>query len=403
MKTGIIHLLVFSTVLLLSFHTICSPATGVVDTTGYIGKKNIAEFKTWIDDTTGYEITQWTNTGINNHPYFTIESFIDEETAIIFSDRTGKKQLYKLSLINGEMIQITDASHLETGNIYFLSKFKTIYFFDENKLYSLSIETLKTDFIYDFSSLKFKILSFSVTCDGKFLVFSVNKKEALPGNPEYGPFALYKFNIIAKSIIPITHDLGFNIGHVQTNPVDPDLILYCWQWDKPGRPRLVGHAPIRIWWISIDGNNGGPVDQEYGTQRTHETWSTDGNYISYISKYRWGPLRGNQFIGLQKIDGTENHTYDIRVSPAHQNLFKDNLHWIVDLYNDQPVLALLKRGENKIEEVKILFRHNSTLIEQDSHPHPRFSPNGKYVLFSSDRSGSPQVYTVKINLEKNKR
>lgn len=372
----------------------------VSDTSDYIGRKYTPEFIRWIDDSTGYEITQWTKTGNNNHPYFTVESFIDEETAIIFSDRTGKKQLYKLNLSDGQMIQITDAAHLKTGDIYFLSKFKTIYYFDDRKLNSLNIKTLESKFIYDFSDFEFSIISFSVTCDGKYLVFSVNKKEASPGNPEYGPFAIYKFNLSDKSISQITHDLGFNIGHVQTNPVDPNLIMYCWQWDKPGRPKLVGHSPIRIWWIKLDGSDGGPIPQEYGTQRTHETWSTDGELILYISKYRWGPKKGEQFIGIQSIDGNVNKTFDARVSPAHQNLFKDNQHWIVDFYNDQPVLALIKRGEEKIDEVKILFRHNSTLIEQDSHPHPRISPNGKYVLFSSDRTGQPQVYTVKINLDK---
>ncbi len=386
--------------LLITQHVICLPNSIRPDTSAYVGKIIPAEFKTWIDDTTGYEITQWTKIGNNNHSYFTVESFVDEETAIIFSDRTGKKQLYKLYLKDGQMIQITNASQLETNGIYFLSKFGTIYYFDSKKLYSLDVESLESKFIYDFMEFEFSIISFSVTCDGKYLVFSVNKKEASPGNPEYGPFAIYKFSLTDKSISPITHDLGFNIGHVQTNPTDPNLIMYCWQWDKPGRPRLVGHAPIRIWWISIDGNSGGPISQEYGTQRTHETWSTDGKLISYISKYRWGPKKGEQFIGLQSIDGKVNQTFDIRVSPAHQNLYNDNEHWIVDLFNDEPVLALIKRDEEKIEEIKILFRHNSTLIEQDSHPHPRFSSLGKYVLFSSDRSGSPQVYTVKINLDK---
>ncbi|NMB80561.1 MAG: hypothetical protein GYA14_01950 [Ignavibacteria bacterium] len=387
-------------ILLILKYSNCYSISVRPDSSGYVGKSIPAEFLTWIDDTTGYEITQWTKSGNNNHPYFTVESFIDEETVIIFSDRTGKKQLYKLNLNNGEMIQMTNAAYLNTDGIYFLPRLKTIYYYDDRNLFSLNVETLESKFIYDFSDFEFSIISFSVTCDGKFLVFSVNKKEASPKSPEYGPFAIYKFNLSDKSISPITHDLGFNIGHVQTNPVNPELIMYCWQWDKPGRPKLVGHSPIRIWWVKLDGSGGGPIPQEYGTQRTHETWSSDGELISYISKYRWGPKKGEQFIGLQSIDGKVNQTFEVRVSPAHQNLFKDNYHWIVDLYNDQPVLALLKRGKGKIEEVKLLFRHNSTLIEQESHPHPRISPEGKYVLFSSDRTGQPQVYTIKINLDK---
>lgn len=364
----------------------------------YIGKIIHSEKTTWIDDITGYKITQWTTTGKNNHPYFTIESFIDNETAIIFSDRSGRKQLYKLNLLSGEMIQMTDADDLETGGIYYLSKSNIIFYFDHKLLYSLNPQSLQSVLVYDFTDFPYQIISFSVTCDSKFLVFSVNKKEQSADDLGYGPFAIYKFDLQDKEITQISLDMGFNIGHVQTNPVDPNLIMYCWQWDKIGRPRLVGHSPIRIWWITLDGNDGGPLKQHYGTQRTHETWTDDGKYISYISKYRWGLNKGKQFIGLQSIDGTLNEIFELRVSPGHQNLFKDNKHWIVDLYNDQPLLALIKRGDNRIENVEILFHHNSTLLEQDSHPHPCFSPNGKYVIFSSDRTGIPQVYTVQIDL-----
>ncbi len=91
--------------------------------------------------------------------------------------------------------------------------------------------------------------------------------------------------------------------------------------------------------------------------------------------------------------------YYEQVSPGHQNLFKDNKHWIVDTYgNEGTLMVLFTRGDDKIEKTEILFNHNSTMEGQNSHPHPRFSPNGKYVLFSTDRTGTAQIYTVKINL-----
>ncbi len=33
---------------------------------------------------------------------------------------------------------------------------------------------------------------------------------------------------------------------------------------------------------------------------------------------------------------------------------------------------------------------------QHTHPHPSFSPDGKRIVFTSDRSGYPQVYEVQI-------
>ena len=33
---------------------------------------------------------------------------------------------------------------------------------------------------------------------------------------------------------------------------------------------------------------------------------------------------------------------------------------------------------------------------QHTHPHPNFSPDGRFVVFTSDRSGHAQVYEVEV-------
>lgn len=366
---------------------------------GFVGKIIPSENKTWIDDSTGFEITQWTSIESSHHPYFTVEAFINEETAIIFSRRTGKKQVYKLNLLNGEMVQLTTAEKLR--NIDHLPQFKTLWYLDGKKLYSFNTSTYVSILVYDFHEFPYNVGSFSVSCDAKWFIFAVEKKDSLSGNCGYGPFAIYKLNLEDKLITQITLEMGFNISHVQANPVNPSLVLYCWQWEKFDRERLVGHAPIRSWWVNIDGTDGGPFKQEYGTQQTHEAWTPDGKNITYIYKYRWGPQKGKHYLGIQSKDGKTYRSYQEQVSPGHQNLFMDNKHWIVDTYtNEEPLLMLFTKGRNKIKETKVLFRHGSSMVGQDSHPHPRFSPNGKYVLFSTDKTGSAQVYTVKVNLYK---
>jgi hypothetical protein len=358
---------------------------------GFAGKTIHGEMKTWTDDSTGFEITQWTRKSTSHHPYFTVESFIDNETAIIYSRRTGSDQLYKLNLTNGEMTQMTNVDKLK--GIDHLPQFKTIWYLDNKKLFSLNTSTLQSTFVYDFELFPFKVGSFSVSCDAKWFIFAVEKKDILSGICGYGPYAIYKLNLEDKTIIQITLEMGLNISHVQANPVNPNLVLYCWQWEKFDREKLVGHAPIRSWWVNIDGSEGGPFKQEYGTQQTHEAWTPDGKNITYLYKYRWGAQKGKHFLGIQSIGGKTYKSFPAQVSPGHQNLFSDNKHWIVDTFNDdESILALITIGKNKIKE--------SSLIGQDSHPHPRFSPDGKYVLFSTDKSGAAQVYSVKVNINR---
>jgi oligogalacturonide lyase len=373
------------------------PLDALCQKEGFVGRVIPSEKRTWVDDTTGCEITQWTSVGESHHPYFTINSFIDDSTAIIFSRRTGRDQLYLLRLTTGEMTQMTVAQNLRS--IDHLPAYNTLWYLDGTRLHSLNTRTLQSTLVYDFAGQGFKVASFSVTCDARMLVFSANKKEATPSDPGYGPYAIFKLNLQDTTLTQITLDYGFNIGHVQANPVDRNLVLYCWQWEKLGRPKLVGHAPIRIWWVSIDGLRGGPLPQEFGTQRTHETWTPDGKNITYVSKFRWGPNVGKHWLGIQSIDGSVNSTFPAQVSPAHQNLFKDNRHWIVDQYdNEKPLLVMFTRDGDRLTETKVLFRHGSSWVEQDCHPHPRFSTEGTHVLFSTDRTGKPQVYTVRVNL-----
>lgn len=360
-----------------------------------------SEFHRWTDDTTDMEITQWTMQGSNHHPYVTVDPFIDDSTAIIFSDRTGRDQLFALDLRSGSMRQMTDAAALK--GIDHRPAHHTVWYLDSTTLYALDTRTFTSRRIYDFERM-FTVKSFSVSCDARTFVFSADQSRGRSPNGGYGPFALYALDLKDTSIKQITPDLGFNASHVQCNPVDPNLVLYCWQWEAPGRPKLVGAAPIRIWWVRIDGTDGGPFQQPFGLHRTHETWTPDGKFVTYAGNFRFGPQTGREVLGIQSIDGTIDLMYDAAVWHAHQTMFSDNIHWTADLFNhDDRFLMLFKRFKGSALESTILFRHASSWQGQSSHPHPRFSPDGRFILFSTDRTGSPQVYTVRVDIPRGNR
>lgn len=144
-----------------------------------VGKIYESEKQTWIDAETSYEITQWTNNSARSwHLYFNIESFIDNDNVIIFSERSGKKNLFKLNLQSGQMIQMTDEENMDS-DVWHLQNLKTLWYLSGNKIKSLNTETFETKIAAEFEG---HIESFTVTCDGKNIVYSLNKNPGFSEN-----------------------------------------------------------------------------------------------------------------------------------------------------------------------------------------------------------------------------
>ena len=361
-----------------------------------VGRIYESEKQTWIDDETGYEITQWTNKETKSwHLYFNIESFIDNDNAIIFSERSGSKNLFKLNFLSGQMMQMTDEKDLD-DDVCHLPRLKRLWYLSGNSIKYLNTETFETEVI---AELDEHIESFTVTCDGKYIVYSINKNPGFTEEHSTGPYAIFRFDIETKVVKQISPDYGFIIGHLQANPVDPNIILYCWQHRyREGSPGIVGNTPQRIWWININGEDGGSVGtQEFGIHRTHEFWFPDGKTIGYSARYVFGPNKGEQFLGCSVYDGSDSYKMSAPVRFAHSQMYKDNQHWVADYYEGMN-LVLFTIEHRKIVKQNLLFRHDSSWNGQPSHPHPHFSSDGKRVLFSTDKSGIPNVYS--INLEK---
>jgi oligogalacturonide lyase len=361
-----------------------------------VGKVYPSERKTVENLQSGYEVTQWTQTGSNNHLYFNIEAFPDADHFMFYSDRSGKNNLFRMDLSSGTSMQITDEEEM-TQSAWHLPQYNTLWFQTKKEIRALNTKTLQVQTVFVIDSLSPE--SFAVTCDCKYLVFVANKNPGFSANHSTGPWALFRFDLRTHECKQISPDLGFKLGHVQTSPVDPARVTYCWQHVYvKAAPGMVGSTPNRIWWNNIEGTDGGPVGiQEFGLHRTHEFWFPDGSLIGYAARYQWGPNKGKQFIGIITPDGKENVMIPAPVSSSHSQIFSDNRHWVSDLYDGLNLVMFTIEGKSIVKK-EILYRHDSSMESQPSHPHPHFSPDGKYVLFATDRSGKPQVYTVNVHI-----
>jgi len=371
-------------------------ASAAFGQSGLVGKVYPSERKPVENAQSAYEVTQWTQTGSNNHLYFNIESFIDADHFMFYSDRSGRNNLFMMDITSGTMTQMTDEENL-TQSAWHLPQLHTLWFETKKELKAIDTKTFQVGTVLVLDT--FRPESFAVTCDGEYLVFAANKHPGFSANHSTGPCALFRLDLKKKEIKQISPDMGFKLSHVQTSPTDPTSVSYCWQhvYDK-GAPGMVGNTPNRIWWNNIEGTDGGPVGiQEFGLHRTHEFWFPDGSRMGYSARYHFGPNKGKQFIGIITPDGKENFMMPAPVSSSHNQIFSDNKHWVSDLYDGLNLVLFTIQGKEIVKK-EILYKHDSSMEGQPSHPHPHFSPDGKYILFSTDKSGKPQVYTVKVHV-----
>jgi oligogalacturonide lyase len=182
------------------------------------------------------------------------------------------------------------------------------------------------------------------------------------------------------------------IGHINTSPTQPHLLTFCHEgpWD------LVDN---RIWGLDINTSQAWKIrptapDEEVG----HEYWFKDGIRVGYHGR------RGGQTIyGACRYDNAEQVEAPFPVKRSW-HFHSNALDLVVgDGSSDEPYVLLWRfraappgAGESAWEGPRILAHHRGSFHVQIVHVHPRFSPDGRQVLYTCDPDGYGQVHLVDV-------
>jgi oligogalacturonide lyase len=171
------------------------------------------------------------------------------------------------------------------------------------------------------------------------------------------------------------------IGHVNTSPKYPNIITYCHEgpWHK------VDH---RIWGLDMRDGRAWRIRPTDGSdQAGHEYWLADGEHIGYHGRY----ADGTSFYGSIRYDNSEKIESAFPGESMH--FHSNDLNFIVgDGGRDNPYLLLWRFQNGQFEGPRRVLTHRGTFQVQQLHVHPRFSPDGKHILFTSDMTGYGQIY-----------
>ncbi|MDQ1912732.1 oligogalacturonate lyase family protein [Paenibacillus sp. GD4] len=372
-----------------------------------------AEWKMTKDLITGIPMRQLTDVLSHSfHLYFTNDGWYEGGRKLLFgSDRENAANLYSMDLTTGEITQLTaykDARAAIQGT-YVNPKRKAAYFGRDDLIIALNLETLEEQVIYE-TPARYSLGNISCTADGKWLCAGI--KEDLSDRIQASLGAGYiGFEETARAkphcqilLIPaeggeakVLHEDNVWIGHVNASPTQPHIISFCHEgpWD------LVDH---RIWCLNIETGDRWKIRASADHVFVgHEYWHADGIRIGYHGYTESLSNKDGKFIGSVLYDNAEGEEFafpfqNMHVHSNDSSLIAGDGQQTSAYHGEQlqDTICLWKKTGDRLEGPRILCRHRGSFQSQKIHVHPRFSPDGKQLLFTSDMSGYGNLYLVDV-------
>jgi oligogalacturonide lyase len=367
---------------------------------GHKGKVWPSEKKTFTDRITGIPGVQLTNyKGHSHHLYFTENGWYDGDRRLLFiSDRDNRTNLFSLEIESGEITQLTDLDgEFENISACLKPDGAEVYYRIGRKLIRIDLATLEETKLYE-GPEGFNVGQVSCTSDGQYVVtalcedlshrITLNLQHGYVGHRELmeaNPLCRIIRIPAAGGIAEIVHEEHAWVGHVNASPTEPDLITFCHE----GPWQLVDH---RIWGLYLSKGEAWPIRprKEELEMVGHEFWHDDGVHIGYHGFRR----DGTGFFGSCHVDGSDEE--EVEFSFRNWHAYSHGPQVVVDGRGDVTVMVYWKKVNGVFTEPKVLCEHRCSFHSQNVHAHPRFSPNGKQMLFTSDKNGYGNLYLVDI-------
>ncbi|WP_186445864.1 oligogalacturonate lyase family protein [Paenibacillus cremeus] len=374
------------------------------------------------DEQTGRTVTQLTSlAGNHHHLYFTSNSFTADNRHVLYiSDLgTGNPNLFKLTLDDGAAVQLTDNrdGYMQSyvyydGNPYrglakaspsFAPVAGKLLYIQGDEARLLDVDTLEERTIYVLP--EHVMTGFThLSGDGRYACIPYIDAPAFEVG-EGNPFGLIRDKVkkeqMLSYIIVIDTTNGETlysfshqgwVTHVQFHPNDPHIVLF----NHEG-----GMVQQRIWMYD-HGTISKVRDQSDGGASLwicHEMWTSDGQAVIYhgtrgvpndpaMNQNEGSKDEVVSFVGY--MDTRDGKCAEVSFLPemtayGHFTASTDDTLLVTDGIIDKTSIHLCRMDWQRSElEMTFLCCHNSSFSVQDVHPHPIFSHNDRYILFTSD-------------------
>lgn len=386
-----------------------------------VGQTYAPEWRRYLDPMTGRPVRQLTGSPAEDYHFYFYNPSItpDGKYLIFFSERTGLSNLFRLDLQSGEIVQLTDARPTRAEYWPFTEAVKgvgaclaaignhgrEVFYFEGTDLFAVDVESLKRRQLLSLPPDRRPSI-LHANASGETLVFATWDEALFMGRSQRA-YAGEKFpderffQETTSTIIRVEAVSGqaeevlrmekFWINHVLINPENRDLILFCHEYSE---------LPDRMWLLDVVSGRCAPIPGQGADEwYQHEFWSGDGRRMCFHGGASGDEAQG--FCGWCSSGGADyckaHHTTPGRAY-AHYNLHPDGTTMVTDGEARPGCISKAHLRDGR-QEFEVLCRHDSYKFGDDQrcHPHPSFTPDGRQVIFTSNRTGTSNIYLTDWN------
>ncbi len=353
-----------------------------------------SESKAFRDSETGAPVRQVTaQASIHHQPFFFVSAYDDAmQWLFLVSHRTGRAEIFAEDRSTGKLRQLTDRPDLNEWSIYPSHDGAYVYFTAGQEACRLKMDDLVEETLVDLSEFTFKEKGYVGAAMGTTALSFDDRYWALRVSQKGCSRIIVVDTASRKHGVILERD---SIAHMMFCPDDSDLLFYA------------GPLTDRVWCVRKDGRENRRVYQRTNKDQwiTHETWLPGTGELMLVD---WP----KGMLAVDPTSGTTRRLTDVNAWHAVAN--RDGTRVVADTNSpdrgivvfdprDQglPVRTLCyPKSSNQGDHWNGPFPYNngpiSVYAPQHTHPHPNFSPDGKFVCYTSDESGHAQVYEAEL-------
>ena len=352
------------------------------------------------DKETGVKIRQVTaQASIHHHPFFIVPAYDDAMQRLIFiSHRTGRPEIFAEERATGKLIQLTQRAGIGEYSLYPSHDGRYVYFTAGTGAYRVDAETLREEQLVDFGEINLREAGMVADAMGTTALSFDDRWWAL------------RFSLKGQACLAVVdtqsgkHEIILQrdtIAHLMFCPDDADLLYYA------------GPLTDRVWVVKRDGSGNRRLYQRApGEWITHESWIPGRRELAFVD-WNKGMRAVHVDSGRQRRLTAFNAWHAISNRDGSMMVADTNFPDIgLQLFNPldgagAPITLCYPGASNVGAHWKGPFPYEdgpiSVYAPQHTHPHPSFSPDNRYIVYTSDASGCAQVYEAEIPAEMKER